>query len=158
MKREEILKEIKKYFAIHELVGKWTYKIHGERAWKFFDDDLLLCLLIIRKGLGKKITVNNWYWGGRFSQRGLRTILQQLVKNAFYQKRLYLSAHLFGKAVDFTVEGMTASEVRKWIYTNQHLFPCKIRLEYQKNGKEIIWVHLDTLWEQKNPKIYFFNV
>ena len=102
------------------------------------------------------MTVNNWYWGGKFSQRGLRTILQQLVKNAFYKGRLYMSAHLFGKAIDFTIKGMTATEVRQWIVGNQHLFPCKIRLEATYKGKEITWVHLDTLWEEQNPKVYLF--
>ena len=156
--RTQLLKEIKNYFAIHELVGKWTYKIHGERAWKFLDDDALECLLIIRKTLGKPMTVNNWYWGGKFSQRGLRTNLQQLVKNAFYKGKLYLSAHLFGKAFDFDVEGMTAIEVRKWIVQNADLFPCKIRLENNLNGNPINWVHLDTFHEEQNPKVYLFNV
>lgn len=160
MKREDLLSEIQEYFAIHELVGKSTYKKHGQRAWKFFDDDILLILLIIRKNINRKITINNWFWGGKFSQRGLRTIVQQLVKNAFYKGRLYLSAHLFGKAIDFDVEGMTANEVRQWILDNKHLFPSniKIRLERKLNGKFINWVHLDVFWEDKNPHIYLFDV
>lgn len=158
MIREEILTEIKRYFSIHELVGKRTYKKHGERAWKFFDDDLLLTLLIIRKHINKPITINNWFWGGKFSQRGLRTIVMQLVKNFFLKGKLYLSAHLFGKAVDFDVEGMTANEVRQWIIDNQHLLPVKVRLERKLRGKYINWVHLDTFWEEHNPKVYLFDV
>lgn len=158
MERIELLNRVKKYFKIYELVGKWTYRIHRERAWKFLDDDLLRCILIIREGIGKPMLVNNWYNGGRFSQRGLRTILQQIVKNFFYQGKLYLSAHLLGKAIDFNIQGMTASEIRKWIIDNQHLFPCKIRLEYKMKGREITWVHIDTFWEEKNPKVHLFNV
>lgn len=160
MKREDLLTEIAIYFDIRELVGKTTYKIHGERAWKFFDDDILIFLLIIRTNLNRRITINNWHYGGKFTQRGLRTILQQLVKNAFYKAKLYLSAHLFGKAVDFDVEGMSANEVRDWIVENQHLFPdhLKIRLERRLNGKYISWVHADCFWELKNPKIYLFDI
>ena len=93
------------------------------------------CLLIIREGIGKPMTVNNWHRGGKYQQRGLRTIVQQLVKDMFRRGILYLSAHLFGKAFDFTVQGMTANEVRNWIVQNAHLFPCKIRLERKLRGQ-----------------------
>ena len=156
--RQDLIDEVKKYFQIYELVGRTTYKIHGERAWKFFDDDLLKCLLVVRKGLGRKMTINNWKWGGKFAQRGLRTIVQQLVKRYFVRRKLYVSAHLMGKAIDFDVEGMTAPDVRKWIIKNAKLFPCKVRLENLMKGKPINWTHLDTFWEPQNPKVYLFNV
>lgn len=158
MNEVEILKGIKKYFNIKEFVGSFTYKIHGERAWKFFDFRLLETILILRIHIGRKIFINDWYKGGKFSQRGLRTILQQLVKNFFYKNKLYLSGHLLGKSIDFDVEGMTAEEVRNWIEKNRYLFPYKIRLEHNKNGKPIPWVHLDIIYELKNKFIYFFNV
>lgn len=155
---EEILKSLKKYFDISELVGPSTYKKHGQRAWKFFDFRLLETLLILRENINKPIIINNWKKGGVYKQRGLRTILQQIVKKFFYANRLYLSGHLLGKAIDFDVEGMTAQEVRQWIELNQDLFPYKIRLEYKKNKKTINWVHLDVIYETKNKFIYYFNV
>jgi hypothetical protein len=114
-------------------------------------------MYIIRKNLGKPITINNWYWNGKFSQRGLRTNVQQMFKNAFIRHVLYLSAHVLGRAVDFDVQGMKAQEVREWIVANEHLFPYKIRLEETINGKPITWVHLDTIFEEKNPKVYLFS-
>ncbi|WP_435415857.1 hypothetical protein [Polaribacter aestuariivivens] len=158
MNRTEIIFSLKKYFKIHELVGKWTYKIHGERAWKFFSTEALYMLLIIRENLGKPITINNWFWGGKFSQRGLRTNLQNIFKQMFSSGKLYLSGHVLGEAFDFDVEGMTAPEVRNWIKQNQHLFPFKIRLERNKNGKPINWTHADALQEDHNPKVYEFDV
>ena len=149
MKSElEVRKEIKKYFKIEELVGGRTYRVHQERAWRFLDYRILYSLLIVREGLNTPITVNN----GRLQQRGLRTIAQQLVKNKVYQNKLYVSAHLFGKAVDFDVKGMTAQQVRDWIVVNKDLFPYKIRLE-----DEVTWVHMDVIWEKKNPKVYLFK-
>lgn len=149
MKSEiEVRKQIKKYFAINELVGGRTYRVHHERAWRFLDYRLLYSLLIVREGIGKPITVNN----GRLQQRGLRTIAQQLVKNKVYQNKLYVSAHLFGKAVDFDVKGMTAKQVRNWIVANKDLFPFKIRLE-----DNVSWVHMDVIWEKKNSKVYLFK-
>lgn len=144
----EARKRIKEYFDIQELVGRRTYKRFGVRAWRFLDYRLLYALLIIREGLDNPITINH----GVAQQRGLRTIVQQMIKNFFYKDRLYLSAHLLGKAVDFDVKGMQAQSVRDWIVENQELFPFKIRLE-----DKVTWVHLDVIWEQKNPKVYLFQ-
>ena len=89
------------------------------------------------------------YDGGRKQQRGLRTIVQQMIKNYFYKNKLYVSAHLLGKAVDFDVKDMTAQEVRDWIVENSDLFPFKIRLE-----DKVSWVHLDVVYEDHNPNVY----
>jgi len=144
----EVRTDIKKYFNINELVGGRTYRAHGERAWRFLDYRLLYSLLIVREGLGQPITVNH----GRAEQRGLRTIAQQMVKNKVYADKLYVSAHLFGKAVDFDVAGMTSQNVRDWIVVNEDKFPFKIRLE-----DKVSWVHLDCIWEEKNTKVYLFQ-
>lgn len=158
MKRQEIIFELKNYFKIYELVGKWTYKIHKDRAWKFFSTEALHMLLIIRKNIDKPMTINNWFWGGKFSQRGLRTNLQNIFRQMFLSSKLYLSGHVLGEAFDFDVKGMTAPEVREWIKSNSDLFPFKIRLERLKNGKQINWVHVDTIQELQNPKVYEFDV
>ncbi len=148
MEELEVRKRIKEYFDIQELVGIRTYRRFGVRAWRFLDYRLLYALLIIREGLDREITVNS----GRRQQRGLRTIAQQMVKNYMYRDRLYLSAHLFGKAVDFDVKGMSAQSVRDWIVNNAKLFPFKIRLE-----DTVSWTHLDVIWEKKNPQVYLFQ-
>lgn len=158
MTRQAVINKLKSRFRIQELVGKRTYKKHGDRAWKFFSFRLLHTLWILRKEIGRPITINTWHKGGRFSQRGLRTNVQDIFRGFFMSLRLYLSAHVLGEAIDFDVEGMTAEEVRNWIIRNQSKFPYKIRLEHKKNGKPIKWVHLDVLEEPQNPHIYLFNV
>ena len=155
MKREQIINQLRQYFEVYELVDKIVFDVHGHNSWKFFSTDLLHCLLIIRKELGKPITINNWYWGGSLSQRGLRHNLSNMVLK---KTRLYLSAHMMGKAIDFDVRGMTAGEVRKWINDNPDKFPCKIRLENRMKGEPISWVHLDIIDEKTNPKVYLFDV
>lgn len=144
---EQVRTDIKQYFSINELVGGRTYRTHGERAWKFLDYRLLHSLLIVREKLNRPIRVNY----GNAQQRGLRTIAQQMVKDKVYQDKLYISAHLLGKAVDFDVRDMTAEEVRDWIVANETLFPYKIRLE-----DDVSWVHMDVIWEVQNPKVYLF--
>jgi len=160
MEKQVLIDKLKDYFNIYELVDKATYNKFKDKAWGFFDYDTLLCLLIIREGLGRSMTINNWYWNGQFSQRGLRTNICSIVKKKTNSNSLYLSGHVLGKGFDFDVKGMTAEEVRMWIVDNADLFPCKVRLEhkYSKSGKTINWVHLDTVHHPNTPKIYLFNV
>ena len=157
MRKDHIIKELKAYFDIRELVGKSTYKKYGERAWIFLDYRLLWFLLIIRVELNSSITVNNWHIGGKFSQRGLRTNVQQIFKYFFKIRRLYLSGHVMGKAVDFDVKGLEADEVRMWMAQNKDLFPFKIRVEESKDGEPITWNHVDVFTDPELPNIYFFE-
>lgn len=156
--RFEIIRELKKYFEIRELVGPETYKRHENRSWKFFSTDILLALLIIRENLNLPITINTWHRGGRFTQRGLRSNIQNMFRQLTKSGKLYLSGHVLGEAFDFDVQGLDAMYVRLWIERHEHLFPMHIRLEDFKNGQPISWVHLDTIQEEQNPKVYRFNV
>lgn len=156
--REDVLTELKLYFCIEELVDKATYKKHGDSAWKFFDTVFLRTLLETRIILDCAMSVNDWKWGGKKQQRGLRTTLSKIVKDKILEGVLYLSAHVLAKGVDFDAKGMTAEEARKKIDSNQDKLTHKIRFEHKKNGKAISWVHMDTFWEEKNPKVYWFNI
>lgn len=149
------LERFKKYFKIQELVDEAVYNKWRSKAWQFIDLSLIESLLIVREGLGKPITINNWSYGGRFDERGLRHNVSDMVIN---KTQPYLSAHMMGKAVDFDVKGMTAEEVRDWICDNEALFPHKIRLEHKMKDKPITWVHLDVFDYSKNPHIYKFNI
>lgn len=158
MKREDIIERLSKYFKIHELVDKPTHDRFKEDAWQFFETDALHCLLIIREGIGEACKINDWHWGGKFSQSGLRTNLGSIFRKYFENKRLYLSGHVLGNAFDLKFKTKPATEVREWIVNNSHLFPCKIRLERNKGGKPISWTHIDTKYLPRNPKVYLFDV
>jgi hypothetical protein len=158
MHRENIIEKLSQYFEAHELVSPQVYDIYGNDSFQFLHTDLLECLLIIRKELDRPITINNWFWGGEFTQRGLRDNLTPIFKSKFENNRLYLSGHVLGMAIDFDVKGMTANEVRNWLAESDYLFPCKIRLERKLKGKFINWVHLDVKSQDKNPKVYLFDV
>lgn len=149
--RYKTIEALKKYFEITELVDQEVYAIHGDRAWKFFDTDLLKALLLIRTGLGKPITINT----SGAQQRGLRHNKSSRVRS---KKSIYLSAHMMGKAIDFDVRGMSAEDVRIWIKKHFYLFDFKIRLEHKIKGKPISWVHLDVIDEEQNEKVYLFNI
>jgi hypothetical protein len=160
MDRAELILEVKKYFKLQELVSKVVYDRYGEDAWYVFGTDILQCLLLIRVGLGKSITINDWLWGGTNHQRGYRENLSKIVKDKTEDGVLYISGHVLGCALDLHVKGMIAEDVRTWILANQEIFPCKIRLEHRKlsTGEFITWVHIDTKYYEGNPKVYLFNV
>ena len=152
MTREEILTEIKKYFVISELVCDHVFAKWGEQAWKFLDTNYLWALLVIRRDI---IKLPMWCTSKTQKQRGLRCNRCDLVKSKNYP---YLSAHVLGKAGDFTITGMKASAAREKIKANADLLPCKVRLEkWDSTGKEISWVHIDVIDEPKNPKVYEFK-
>lgn len=147
MTRNEILSEIKKYFDIDELVCDHTFKKWGDSAWQFLDTDFLHCLLIIRRDILQRPMYCN---GNHQHQRGLRCNMCPMVKG---KTAVYLSAHMLGKAGDFTVQGMTAEQARSRIRMLPAAFPCNIRIE---GG--VSWLHFDVLPQTGiTQKVYEFK-
>lgn len=145
--REKIIRELHDYFQIAELVCPHTHSAWGERAWQFLDTNYLACLLIIRRDILKVPMVCNTKTS---TQRGLRCNMCDMVKE---KKKVYLSAHILGKAGDFTPKGMTAQEARSLIREKANLLPCNIRLE-----EGVTWLHFDVLPQYGvNQKIYGFS-
>ena len=145
--REQIIRELHKYFQIRELVCEHTHSKWGERAWQFLDTNYLACLLIIRRDiLQLPMTCNH----DGANQRGLRCNRCELVRD---KGSVYLSSHVLGKAGDFTVQGITAQEARSRIRNMAHLLPCPIRME-----AGVSWLHFDVLPQfGVTAKVYEFT-
>lgn len=150
--KNAIVKALKPYFAVNELVCPHTFNKYGERSWQFLDTNALYGLLLMRVSIfGVPMYVNS-YKNGK-TQRGLRCNLCQIVKDKTNAGVLYMSQHPFGKAWDFDVQGMTAEQARKKIIENANLFPFNFRLESDVN-----WVHWDCLDMYDNTaKVYIFK-
>ena len=147
MTRTEILAAIKPYFDLDELVCPHVYSKWGEKAWQFLDTDYLHCLLIVRRDILQKPMYCN---GKGKTERGLRCNRCSIVRG---KSGPYLSAHVLGKAGDFTVVGMSAEDARKAIKANASKLPCNIRLE-----KGVTWVHMDVLPQYGiTQKVYEFS-
>lgn len=146
MTRDDIIRDLRRYFQIAELVCDHTHSKWGESSWQFLDTLFLECLLIIRRDiLQVPMTCNH----DGAHQRGLRCNMCELVKG---KTGNYLSSHILGKAGDFTPKGMTAEQARQRIKENAHLLPCPIRLEA---GVE--WLHFDVLPQYGvTEKVYEF--
>lgn len=138
-----------KYFRIEELVSEQVFEKYGQIAWQFFDEKLLITIDWLREELGLKITINDWFWGGKYSQRGYRCNLEPLVLDKTKQEKIYCTAHI-GQGVDFDVEDMTSGGFRIWIEYNKDRLPYPIRIE---DG--VSWNHIDI--RNTGVKVYFFN-
>jgi len=65
----------------------------------------------------RKVTVNDWKWGGSRKYRGFRP--------ADCAVGAKLSQHRFGRGWDYDVEGIAAEDVRREIMANQYAEPFK---------------------------------
>jgi hypothetical protein len=134
MSREQIIRELHRFFQVRELVCSHVFSKWGERSWQFLSTDYLHNLLVIRRDILQMPMVCN-HDGAE--QRGLRCNMCKMVKE---KKAAYLSSHILGRAGDFSVQGLTAQEARSRIRTMQNLLPYPMRME---GG--VSWLHIDTL-------------
>lgn len=147
MERNDIIEELRKYFNVKELVCDHTYARWGEKSWQFLDTDYLHALLVIRRDILETPMVCNT---STAHQRGLRCNMCEMVKA---KTKNYLSAHILGKAGDFTPHGMTAEQARRVILAHSEWLPCNIRME---DG--VTWLHFDVLPQYGiDEKVYLFK-
>jgi len=130
-----------KHFRIEELVSQQVFKKYGaEFCWKFFDENLLMDLDTIREFYDSSITINDWVFGGTFSQCGLRCNKDPLVASA---KGIYCSAHVLARAFD-----LHSSDIKKLykdieILYNEGKLKAVRRMESPASTK-YGWCHIDS--------------
>ena len=138
MTRNELISALKGNFKIQELVCPHCYKQFNNDSWQFLSTELLSVLYTLRYKIFKcPIIINTWATKGKLSQRGLRCNKCPLVKD---KKTIYLSAHSFGKAIDFNVDGYTPNQVYDKIKQNIDEFEYPIRIEVNTTT----WSHIDV--------------
>lgn len=143
-----------KYFKAIELVSPSVYKIHGDAAIKYISTDILIFLDTLREDLKVPILVNRPKVG--ITQRGLRTTLDEIVKNSVKRNRLYLSAHVLGRAVDFEVPGKDMKEISSLIINNRERYNTITRMENPNITLKKGYIHVDNIATGKDG-IYIFN-
>lgn len=153
--REDVLREIKKYFDIEELVcdhmlERW--KDDPERCWDFLDTNFLAVLLILRRDIIQRPMYCNNHKRGQH-QRGIRCNICEMVKAKDYP---YMSAHVLGKGADFSIEGIAGVRAmdyqRKKINLAIGYYPVPIRME-----AGVSWLHIDVMPTPNGQKIYEFT-
>lgn len=152
MERSEVLAEIKKYFDIEELVCDHVLGVWGNQAWQFFDTAFLETLLILRRDVIQRPMYCNNHSKGVY-QRGLRCNMCELVKS---KERPYLSAHIFGKGGDFSIEGVSGIKEMDYIRSKIRVLagglPYPIRME-----AGVSWLHIDVMPTPNGSKVHEFR-
>ena len=143
-----------KYFKGKELVSPEVYKIYGEEAIKFIAKDILIFLDLLREDLGVPILVNRPSVG--ITQRGLRTTIDSIVKDKVKNNKLYLSAHVLGRGVDFEVPSMDMKKVYERIINNPRIYSMITRIEDPNVTLAKGYIHVDNMETGKNG-IYIFK-
>ncbi len=137
-----------RFFKTQELVPPSIYKQRGERSLSLIDDRVLITLDQLRRVLGP-CTVNDWCFGGRFEQSGLRTDECKAYSPT--------SQHTFGRAMDCKFRDHTAEEVRQFVINSKETFPFITFIE-----TDVSWFHFDVrnckriqLWHPDTNKSLF---
>lgn len=135
-----------KYFSIEELVSPAMHKeVHEEALWCMFDTDALKAIDWLRERYGAA-TINNWKWGGDFTESGLRTRSDE-----YYSEG---SQHSRGAAFDIKFKYVTAQHIR------DDLAEMELRGEkvpyIKRIENDVSWLHIDTM-DMGRDSIYFFN-
>ncbi|MBF84570.1 MAG: hypothetical protein CL489_08860 [Acidobacteria bacterium] len=127
-----------KKFTVKELVPPEVYEARGEKALELIDVRIVMILDHLREKLDKPITVNSWSWGGHYSQSGLRDVGHYGSSEKYFNS---FSQHKYGRGVDFRVKGMTAEEVRQYIYDHKDEGALKYVTFVEE---DVSWVHVDV--------------
>lgn len=124
-----------KDFWLTEFVSKEVYERMGDRSIHLLDPRLFVIAQVIRNYVDTPITVNNWFNGGKYQERGFR-LLNTLTG-------IDTSYHKVGKATDiswdFKVKDIDT--VVGYILYNKHLF---MQLGLGGIGVYEWGLHLDT--------------
>jgi hypothetical protein len=154
MTRQQIIQRLSKYFDIQELVCKHTYDRFKNLSWQFLDTEILHTVLVLREDILKVgMICNDYKFGGKRTQRGLRCNICPLCKEKTLKNQIYLTAHANGAGMDFVFgvkSGMTAAKARQLIKQNSHLLPYNVRIE-----KDVTWLHIDCY--DTGEKVNEFN-
>lgn len=136
-----------KHYLIQELVPPTVYKRWKDQAWWFIDQELCMTIDEIRELFGTSVIINDWLWGGEFTQSGYRDD-----SSKYYNE---FSAHSFGKAADMKIKGykseVAIEMIRDW--KDQGKLKYLTRIELGTDG----WVHIDVFnTRPNNNKLYVF--
>lgn len=140
--------KISAHFDIREWIPSELYTKFGASSIRFIDKRAVEAAEFIRNWFGVSMTINDWHKGGKFQNRGFRL---HPVGTAT------LSSHLYGRAFDYNLKGLTAQHIFKEIMDNEVLF-YKAGITVMENVEFTPgWTHNSVEWTWLVDKIKIIN-
>lgn len=128
-------KKISPNFYLHEFVPIHIYNRYGDKSQWFIRPEIIKLAEFYRNWFDAPVTVNNWFWGGRFQERGYR--------DPYTKTGSKYSQHKLGAAFDCHIKGLSADKVREeiMIYEKEFMQAGLTTLEHAAYAPT--WVHSD---------------
>ena len=123
---------VSKNFRIQEFVPRIEYTQHGEDSINLIDHRLIVIAQWLRDKTGKSITINDWYKGGSFQNRGYRPADSSVGAPK--------SMHKKGMALDMNIGNMTGDEMRQLVRDNWEELKA---LGVRRIELGTSWLHID---------------
>lgn len=117
---------VPKYFELHEFLPPSIYD-QNKNLWFLFDERILKTADRLRELYGP-LVINDWFWGGKYKESGLREFKTETGSK--------LSQHKFGRALDIKPIRFSASQLRDDILKNSNI----------KAFEYITCIEMDTPW------------
>lgn len=127
-------------FTLQEFIHPDIYKAIGDMAKNALHPNLAPTCQVIKDactnllGHEETVTINNWSFGGKFVDSGLR------LPNGDVGAKF--SAHKFGYGADLKFKHMSSIDVQDYIIANQSDFPYISRMENARITKT--WLHIEV--------------
>lgn len=135
---------IPEHFRIEELVPPSLFHTFRDKhyiLWQQFSPYALYTLDQLREKFGLA-TINDWLWGGSYTQSGFRT-----PESEYYSQT---SQHTHARAFDLKWEDINYPAIRQYILVNPDKFPYLTCIE----ADTPTWLHFDCRnWDKKNKGI-----
>lgn len=125
-----------KNFSDYELVPERIHKLRHPDTW-FLDQKTVNLEQELRNKFGP-LTVNDWFWGGRFQYSGFDDGAQRGYGS--------LSQHRFARALDNKPRDISVQEMYHAIMSDQNYWLNLGLTRIENIQKTPTWLHTDTAW------------
>ncbi|MCP3681981.1 MAG: hypothetical protein GY861_04750 [bacterium] len=138
-----------KYFAktlesfTKQVVPPSMWERWGVQALDKMDQRILEFIDEFRKDCGVPLTANDWSWGGRFTQRGVRDVNQY---GTYEKMEASRSDHITGRAIDLVSSKLSGNELRLVFIKHKDKYFEKYGINFIEvgqlsNGSAMSWFH-----------------
>lgn len=152
-----------KYFTPPEFFSRDIFnreRDKGNQIWRLMDSRILWTADKIRErfcGIRKNsqmgMIINTWTWNGDLQYRGYRDIYVDILYPD--NKFSVTSQHVFGRAMDYDIEGVPAEEIVQDIKDNPNAEAYKYITGLEEGTT---WVHNDTRsWKKASNGLFIFQ-